>query len=153
MNDEPKKLEAIGDALVLAVARLYLHTRHSDVDYKHYQRLLPRFVSNRALEALADHEGITGEQPADAFEREIARRFYREGFASVRAWLWSLFDAHVDVKEELRRLTDPTSADAIYRVVLGGLRNVLKGGTGKITEGNAHAAAQQIASRLVKRAE
>ena len=152
MNEEQKKLEAVGDGLLLAVARLYLTQRYSDLPYTLYTPLVALLVRNRTLDRISQGEGIHagGTGAADAFEREIARRFYREGFAGVRAWLWSLFDKHVDVREEARRLTEPQATDALFRVVSGALRNVIKGSKGKITEQNADGAAKQIVTRLVK---
>jgi dsRNA-specific ribonuclease len=151
MNDEPKKLEAIGDALVLAVARLYLTERHPQIPYTLYTPLVALLVRNKTLDRIAHGEGIHfGDHAADAFEREIASRFYREGFGNVRAWLWSLFDKYVDVREEARRLTDPQATDALFRIVRGALCNVIKGSNGKITEQNADGATKQIVSRLMK---
>lgn len=68
----------------------------------------------------------------------------------MRAWLWSLFDQYVDVREEARRLTEPQATDALFRIVSGALRNVIRGSKGKITEQNADGAAKQIVSRLMK---
>lgn len=151
MNEESKKLEACGDGLLLAVAHLYLKERHPDIPYSLYTRLTSTLVRNKTLDRISQGEGIHfGEKAADAFEREIARRFYREGFGAVRAWLWTMFDKYVDIKEEARKLQDPQAADAFYRVVRGALTNVMKQSGGKITEAGAESAAKQIVARLMK---
>jgi len=89
MNEERKKLEAIGDGLLLAVARLYLRDQ-PNVPYKIHMRLISRMVNNRTLAEIAEGEGIRGregEKPSDAFEVAIALHYYRHGFRSLRLWL------------------------------------------------------------------
>jgi hypothetical protein len=48
MDEERKKLEACGDGLLLAVARLYLRDQQG-VPYKIHMRLISRMVNNRTL--------------------------------------------------------------------------------------------------------
>lgn len=75
INDENKKLEACGDGLLLACARLYLKEHHPQIPYSLYTRLTSTLVRNRTLDRIAQGEGIHfGDRAADAFEREIARR-------------------------------------------------------------------------------
>ncbi|OLE53635.1 MAG: hypothetical protein AUG51_12285 [Acidobacteria bacterium 13_1_20CM_3_53_8] len=45
---------------------------------------------------IADAEKIQG--GADAFEVEIARRYYRLRFKDVKLWLWSLFEEYLDTQ-------------------------------------------------------
>jgi hypothetical protein len=148
MNDESKKLEACGDGLLLAIARLYLKERHADLPYTLWTRLL---VNNRTLARIAEAEGYqSGSNAADELEREIARRFYREGFAGARAWLWSLFDRHMDVAGEARRISSPEEKDRLARIVRGALHNTLKGNGGRITEQSIESATRQIVNCMVK---
>lgn len=81
MSEERKKLEAIRDGLLLAIARLYLRERHADVSYTLHMRLISRMVRNSTLTEIAIGEGIKGlndEKPSDALEIAIAIRYYRE---------------------------------------------------------------------------
>ena len=153
MNDPDKKLEACGDGLLLACARLYLKERHPGIPYSRWTRLTALLVNNRTLARIAEGEGIrAGKESADELEKEIARRFYREGFGGVRAWLWSLFDRHVDIAEEARKMLDPDEQDALVRAVRGALRCTLKQGSGPITEQSIEQAAKQIVAHLAQRA-
>lgn len=134
---ERKKLEAIGDGLLLAVARLYLKERHPHVSYSLYTRLTISMVNNDRLTELAALEGIRGhdgEKLASAFEVSIAERLYRDGFAAMRAWLWSLFDKHIDIEGEVRRMTGPQPVEKLERQVRGALKQALKNQGGKITD-------------------
>ncbi len=133
---ERKKLESIGDALLLTVARLYLKERFRDVPYKVHARLIPKIVNNERLTEIAAREGITGEageRLSDAFEVRIAEKLYRDSFASVRSWLWSLFDKHIDIKEEVRRILHPDDEDKLEKQVCGALRHEIKNNGGSIT--------------------
>jgi len=58
MDEEAKKLEAAGDGLRLACARLYFRDRHGDVPYSLYTRLITLMVNNRTLAEIALAEGI-----------------------------------------------------------------------------------------------
>jgi dsRNA-specific ribonuclease len=146
MNEENKKLEAIGDGLLLAIARLYLRDRHRDIPYSLYTRLMPRMVSNKVLTGIARAEGMTGD--ADALEVEIARNYYQKGFRDTKRWLWSLFDSHLDIREAVRVLTDPEASDHLLRMVTGALRNSISTNGGKITRDNLDGVAKHIVSRL-----
>jgi hypothetical protein len=48
MDEERKKLEACGDRLLLAVARLYLRDQ-PNVPYKIHIQIISRMVNNRTL--------------------------------------------------------------------------------------------------------
>jgi len=153
MNEEGKKLEAVGDGLLLACARLYLKEQHSSISYSLYTKIITRMVSNKNLAVIARGEGLapTAERQdseADALEILIARRFYQDGFGGMRAWLWSLFDKYMEVEEEARKLLDPTLNDALVRSVQGALRNAMRNNSGKVTEQNIEKAAKQIVAQL-----
>jgi hypothetical protein len=83
---------------------------------------------------------------SNAFEVAIAIRYYREGFESVRVWLWSLFDKYVDIRQEVRRILEPPPEDKLLRQVLGSLRQAMNNQEGKITD--AEKAARQIVATL-----
>lgn len=149
LNEERKKLEAIGDGLLLAVARLYLKERHPDVPYKLYTRITSRLICNETLEVIGAGEGIRGmeeEKLSDAMEIAIANRLYIDCFAGLRAWLWQLFDKYVDVREEARKILEPTKDDKLERRVHGALKQAMHNQGGKITD--ARKAAQMIATNL-----
>jgi dsRNA-specific ribonuclease len=132
-----RKLEAVGDALLLAIARLYLKERHPDIPYKHYTRLTSRMVCNERLTELAAREGITGEEGeklAAAFEISIACRLYVDGFAGCRTWLWQVFDRHMDMEAEVRRITEPPADEQLEKQVRGALKQVLASQNGRITD-------------------
>jgi hypothetical protein len=48
-----KKLEVIGDGLLLACARLYLRDQHNGVPYTLHMKLISRMVNNRTLSEMA----------------------------------------------------------------------------------------------------
>lgn len=149
MNEERKKLAAIGDGLLLAVARLYLKERHPDLPYKLYTRITSRLISNEALEMIATGEGLRGreeEKLSDAMEIAIANKLYSDGFASLRGWLWQLFDKYVDVREEVRKILEPTNDDKLERRLHGALKQAMHSQGGKILD--AKKAAQMIAINL-----
>jgi dsRNA-specific ribonuclease len=109
MDEERKKLEAIGDGLLLAVARLYLRDQPS-VPYKIHMRLISRMVNNRTLAEIAEGEGLwgsDGERAADAFEIAVALHYFRHGFHSLRLWLSGLFDKYLDIRAEVERILNP----------------------------------------------
>ena len=58
MDEKRKQLEAIGDGLLLAVARLYRKERHPAVPYAIYTRLVSLMVRNSTLEQIAEGESI-----------------------------------------------------------------------------------------------
>lgn len=79
------------------------------------------------LDRISQGEGIhSGDRAADAFEREIARRFYREGFGGVRAWLWTMFDKYADIKEEIRKILEPSPEDMLSKSVRGALKMAIQ---------------------------
>jgi dsRNA-specific ribonuclease len=150
MDEERKKLEAIGDGLLLVVARLYLRDQ-PNVPYKIHMRLISRMVNNQTLCAIADGEGIKGregEKLSDAFEVAIAIRYYREGFESVRVWLCGLFDRYLDINEEVRRILEPTPEDKLSKSVRGALKMVLGQQGGKITGSTLDLATKQIVAQF-----
>jgi dsRNA-specific ribonuclease len=57
MSDESKKLEACGDGILLACARLYLKERHAGLPYALWTRLVALLVNNRTLARIAAAEG------------------------------------------------------------------------------------------------
>jgi dsRNA-specific ribonuclease len=151
MTENEKKMESIGDALLMVCARLYL-TKHN-VAYQLYTRLTSRMVCNATLARIAEMEdipGLTGEQKsrADALELELARLFYREGFAAARVWTWALFEKYIDIKEEVRRILEPSPDDKLTRQVRGALKMVIGQQGGKITHETAEKATKQIVAQL-----
>jgi dsRNA-specific ribonuclease len=151
MTEDEKKLESIGDALLMVAARLYLTRR--GVAYSLYTRLTSRMVCNQTLVRIAEAEGIKGLTPesksrADALEVEIARRFYAEGFAAVRAWTWALFDAHLDIAEEVRRILEPSPDDVLTRQVRGALKMAIGQQGGKVTGSNLDEVTRQLVVHL-----
>jgi dsRNA-specific ribonuclease len=151
MNEERKKLEAIGDGLLLACARLYLRDQHKTVSYALHTRLINRMVRNTTLAEIAEGEsirGLEGEKPSDALEVAIALRYYREGFDSVREWLWSLFERYVDITEEVRRIVEPQPDDQLSKAVRGALKMVIGQQGGKITGSTLDIATRQVVANL-----
>jgi dsRNA-specific ribonuclease len=101
MNEPRKKLEAIGDGLLLAVARLYLREQHAEVSYTLHARIICHMISNAFLEQIARAEGIKGlkgEKLSDALEVAIAIHYYMNGFESVKVWLWRMFDKYLSIR-------------------------------------------------------
>jgi hypothetical protein len=150
MDEERKKLEACGDGLLLAVARLYLRDQ-PNVPYKIHMRLISRMVNNRTLAEIAEGEGTRGregEKLSDAFEVAIAIRYYREGFESVRVWLCGLFDRYLDINEEVRKILEPSSDDALSKSVRGALKMVIGQQGGKVTGSNLDEVTKQIVAQL-----
>jgi hypothetical protein len=148
MDEERKKLEAIGDGLLLAVARLYLRDQ-PNVPYKIHMRLISRMVKNTTLSETAQGEGIRGregEKLSGAFEVAIALHYLMHGFESVRAWLCGLFDKYLNITEEVRKILEPQPDDALLRQVRGALRQAMNNQKGKITD--AEKAAKQIVAQL-----
>lgn len=104
MTEHDRKMEAVGDGLLLASARLYIFRQK--VEYNLYTKLTQKLVCNETLAIIAHGEDLA---PADAqrnsyavaLEIEIARRYYAEGFRNTRHWLFGLFDKHVDMRKEL----------------------------------------------------
>jgi hypothetical protein len=52
----------------------------------------------------------------------LALHYYRRGFESVKAWLWSLFDEYVDIGEEVRHILEPAPDDSLTKSVRGALQ-------------------------------
>jgi dsRNA-specific ribonuclease len=150
MDEERKKLEAIGDGLLLAIARLYLREQHADVEYKIHMRLISLLVRNSTLAQIAEGEGIKGregEKLSDALEIAIALHYYRAGFDSVRVWLWRLFEKYVDIKEEVRLIQNPTPQDKMLRKVQGALHQAVST-HGSITVNTVEKTAKMVVARL-----
>jgi dsRNA-specific ribonuclease len=151
MNEERKKLEAIGDGLLLACARLYLREQHARVSYALHMRLISRMVNNRTLAEIAEGEGIRGregEKLSDVFEVAIALHYYRHGFRSVRLWLFGLFGKYLDIAEEVRRILEPSPEDKLMKQVRGALKMVIGQQGGKVTGSNLDEVTKQIVAQL-----
>jgi hypothetical protein len=151
VDEQRKSLEAAGDGLLLAFARLYLHERRAEVPYSIHARITSLMVRNSTLERIAEGEGIKGregEKPADALEIAIAIRYYREGFEGVRVWLCGLFDRHLDIAEEIRKILEPSPEDALSKSVRGALKMVIGQQGGKITGSTLDIATKQIVAQL-----
>jgi hypothetical protein len=132
MKEHRRRLAAVGDGLLLAAARLYLYNRRQIYPYTINAKLIGRMVSNERLIEIAAREGITatdGEKLSDAFEVEVAERFFAYGFKSVREWLERIYDKHFDLEGEIRRILEPLPMDKIERQVRGALKSSLKAGT------------------------
>jgi dsRNA-specific ribonuclease len=150
MDEERKKLEACGDGLLLAVARLYLKD-HPSIPYKIHMRLISRMVNNQTLCEIATAEvirGREGEKLSDAFEVAIALHYYRHGFRSLRLWLSGLFDKYLDIAGEVRRILEPTPDDKLTTQVRGALKMVIGQQGGKITGSTLDLATKQIVAQL-----
>jgi hypothetical protein len=98
MTEHDKKMEAVGDGLLLACARLYIFRQK--VSYNVYQELTQKLVGNETIAIFAHAEGLKPVENANkpyarALEIEIARRYYEEGFRNVRHWVFGLFDKYV----------------------------------------------------------
>jgi hypothetical protein len=136
MTDEQRQLAAIGDAVLLLCARLISH-----------------MVKNETLLSIAESEGIEGltnerRSKADAVEVEIARRFYADGFAGARRFVWMLFDRYVDIEREVQRILNPDPEDKFLKRVRGALKTTLQASGGAITHGSADKAAKLLAAQL-----
>jgi dsRNA-specific ribonuclease len=150
MDEERKKLEACGDGLLLAVARLYLRDQ-PNIPYKIHMRLISHMVNNQTLAEIAEGEGIRGregEKLSDAFEVAIALHYYRSGFQSLRRWLWSLFDKYFNIAEEVRKILEPSPEDALFKSVRGALKMVIGQQGGEITGSTLDLATKQIVAQL-----
>jgi RecJ-like exonuclease len=89
-------------------------------------------VSNERLIEIAAREGLTAtdrEKLSDAFEVEVAERFFAYGFKSVRKWLEQIYDKDFDLQDEVRRILEPAPIDKIERQVRGALKSSLRDGT------------------------
>jgi hypothetical protein len=151
MDEERKKLEACGDGLLLACARLYLREQHAGVEYKIHMRLISLLVRNSTLAQIAEGEGIKGregEKVSDAFEVAIALHYYRNGFQSLRVWLSGLFDRYLDITEEVRRILEPSPEDKLTKQVRGALKMVIGQQGGKVTGSNLDEVTKQIVAQL-----
>jgi dsRNA-specific ribonuclease len=152
MSEQEKKLEACGDGLLLACARLYLKDRHSHLPYQIYTRLVATIIRNTTLETIAEGEGIRGKGEgkhtgADALEMLIARFYYRAGFESVKEWLFSLFDKYLDIEEEARKILAPTPEDKFVKQVRGAVKMVVSQ-RGPITANNVEKMSALVAAHL-----
>ncbi|MDQ3818525.1 MAG: hypothetical protein M3362_12730 [Acidobacteriota bacterium] len=130
MNEQRKREEAIGDALLLVSARLYLNLR-KEVPYSLQTRVISQMVNNDKLIEIAAREGIKGEigeRLCDAFEVEIAHHYFNHGFRDTKLWLWGIFDKYFDLKEEVRRILQPTPQDKLERQIRGVLKTALSNG-------------------------
>jgi dsRNA-specific ribonuclease len=152
MDEERKKLEAVGDGLLLACARLYLRDRHKDVPYKIHLRLISVLVKNTTLAEIAQGErirGHEGEKLSDAFEIAVAIHYYRHGFESARAWLFGLFEKYINMAAEVERIINPpTPEDGLYKSVRGALKMVIGQQGGKVTGSNLDEVTKQIVRQL-----
>lgn len=79
---------------------------------------------------------------ADAFELKIVERLYRYGFDSVSSWLWSLFDKHINIQDEVSCILHPDDQDKLEEQVYGALHHAMKNNGGTIT--NPQQAAKNI---------
>jgi hypothetical protein len=132
MTEYRRRLAAVGDGLLLAAARLYLFNHRQLYPYTINAKLIGRMVSNERLIEIAAREGITaqdGEKLSDAFEVEVAERFFAYGFKSVREWLEQIYNKHFDLEEEVRRILEPAPIDKIERQIRGALKSSLRAGT------------------------
>ena len=150
MDERHKSLEAAGDGLLLAVARLYLFERREAVPYKVHSRVCSLLVRNSTLAKMAEGEGIRGqegEKLSDAFEVAIAIHYFRHGFNSARLWLFGLFDKYLDVRAEVEHILNPPE-DGLTKQVRGALKMVISQHGGNLTSRNLDAVAKQIVAQL-----
>src|SRR5437763_6547712 len=132
MREHRRRLAGVGDGILLACARLYLYNRRSHFPYSIQAKLIGRMVSNERLIEIAAREGITateGEKLSDAFEVEVAERFFAYGFKSVRELLEQIYNRHFDLVEEVRRILEPAPIDKIEKQIRGALKSSLRDGT------------------------
>jgi hypothetical protein len=88
MTEHDRKMEAVGDGLLLACARLYIF-RQRGVEYNLYADLTQKLVCNETIAIIGHGEKLSPVENATkpyarAFEIEIARRYYAEGFRNTR---------------------------------------------------------------------
>lgn len=107
MTEHDRKMEAVGDGLLLACARLYIF--RWKVEYNLYAGLTQKLVGNETIAIIAHREDLAPIENATkpyarAFEVEIARRYYSQGFRNTRHWLFGLFDKYVDMRKEITAL-------------------------------------------------
>ena len=151
MDEQRKSLEAVGDGLLLAVARLYLYDRRAEIPYSVHTRVISQMVRNSTLERIARGEGIRGregEKLSDAFEVFVGLHYYRRGFRSLRLWLFSLFTKYLDVRAEAERILNPPPDDALTKQVRGALKMVISQHGGNVHAGNLDKATKQIVGQL-----
>lgn len=151
MDEQRKKLEAIGDGLLLACARLYLRDHHPSVSYRLYARLVSRMIRNTTLAEIAKGEGIkghAGEPLQDALEVAFALRYYRDGFESLRVWLFGLFDKYVSIPDEVRKILEPPPEDRLFKSVRGALKTVIGQQGGKVTGSNLDEVSKQVVRQV-----
>jgi hypothetical protein len=120
---------------LLACARLYLYNHRHLYPYAINAKLIGRMVSNERLIEIAAREGITAidaEKLSDAFEIEVAERYFNHGFRSTRLWLEQIYDKHFDLQDEVRRILEPAPIDKIERQIRGALKTLLS--KGQITD-------------------
>lgn len=143
-------LEAIGDALLMVAARLYLSHR-TRTPYELYTRLTSRMICNSTLAQIAEAEGIgtgEGKARANALEIEAACVFYAEGFAGVRAWAFNLFERYFDITGEVRRILNPPPAETLFNAIRSALRMVISLHNGKVTGRNLDNLTKQIVGQF-----
>ena len=73
-----------------------------------------------------------GEKLSDAFKVEIASYYFNHGFRDTKHWLWEIYDKHFDLRDEVRRILEPTLADKVERQIRGALKTLLN--KGQITD-------------------
>jgi len=135
MTEYRRRLAAVGDGLLLAAARLYLYNRRQLYPYNIQAKLIGRMVSNERLIEIAAREGLVaqdGEKLSDAFEVEVAERFFNHGFRSTRLWLEQIYDKHFDLRDEVRCTLEPAPQDKLEKQVRGVLKDQLR--KGQITD-------------------
>jgi hypothetical protein len=135
MIEHRKRMAAVGDGILLACARLYLYNHRHLVPYPINTRIIGRMVSNDRLMEIAAREGLPatdGEKLSDTFEVEIASHYFNHGFRDTKFWLWRIYDKHFDLKDEVRRITEPAPVDKIERQIRGALKTLLN--KGQITD-------------------
>lgn len=134
MNEGRKRLATVGDGLLLVSARLYLYN-HRNIPYKINTKLISRLVSNDKLIEIAAREGVTAEveeKLSDAFEVHIANHYFTHGFRDTKFWLWTIFDKHFDLAEEVRRILEPAPLDKVEGQIRGALKTLSS--RGQITD-------------------
>lgn len=66
----------------------------------------------------------------------------------MRVWLWRLFDKYVDIREEVRKILEPSPDDMLSKSVRGALKMAIQQQGGKTTHETAEKAAKQIVAQL-----
>lgn len=123
IDDLPYKLETIGDAVVLLLAREFLYQLYPRIHKRKWTRIVWLLVSNAELNALAGAAGLT--EPiqkvkswkglASAFEAELGRLYLQDGLEAARSYFWPLMAERFDIEQMAANWQRDAHLEAVYR--------------------------------------